>query len=134
MQEKKNIEETKNEVKKLMKLIEDKEKKERRNKIVIRGLRKDRMDIKNMGTDFLEKEFGVGDKIKQVMREGKEGKEVIIIELEDWQTKEKIMREKSKLTRNTTFVSDADLVHFYICCRSRKSKRHLFFLSAKANI
>ena len=52
----------------------------------------------------MEKEFGVGDKIKQVMREGKEGKEVIIIELEDWQTKEKIMREKSKLRGRNIFI------------------------------
>lgn len=35
--------------------------------------------------------------MKSVQTAGKEGREVTIIELEDWDTKEKIIREKKKL-------------------------------------
>lgn len=104
LQERKTIEETKNEVKKLKGIIEGKEKKERKNNIVIRGLRKDRKDIIELGTDFLEKEFGARERIKHIKTEGKEGREVVIVEMEDWQAKEKIMKEKNKLRGRNIFI------------------------------
>lgn len=87
----------------LKRIIEDKEKKERKNNIVIRGLRKGKEDVKEVGTEFLE-EFGAGGKIKYIKMEGKEGKEVAIVGIEDWQAKEKIMKEKSKLRGRNIFI------------------------------
>lgn len=87
----------------LKRIIEDKEKKERKNNIVIRGLRKGKEDVKEVGTEFLE-EFGAGGKIKYMKMEGKEGREVVIVGIEDWQAKEKIMKEKSKLRGRNIFV------------------------------
>lgn len=87
----------------LKRIIEDKEKKERKNNIVIRGLRKGKEDVKEVGTEFLE-EFGAGSKIKYIKMEGKEGKEVAIVGTEDWQAKEKIMKEKSKLRGRNIFI------------------------------
>lgn len=78
----------------MKRIIEDKERKDRKKNIVIRGLRNEKEEAKEVGKEFLEKEFGAGGKIKT---EGKEKREVIIVEMEDWQAKEKIMKEKSKL-------------------------------------
>lgn len=103
-QEKKTAEETKNEVKKLKRIIEDKERKDRKNNIVIRGLRNEKEEAKKVGKEFLEKEFGAGSKIKYIKTEGKEKREVIIVEMEDWQTKEKIMKEKSKLRGRNIYI------------------------------
>lgn len=103
-QEKKTAEKTKNEVKKLKRIIEDKERKDRKNNIVIRGLRNEKEEAKKVGKEFLEKEFGAGGKIKYIKTEGKEKREVIIVEMENWQTKEKIMKEKSKLRGRNIFI------------------------------
>lgn len=102
-QEKKTAEETKK-VKKLKRIIEDKERKDRKNNIVIRGLRNEKKETKEVGKQFLEKEFGAGGKIKYIKTEGKEKRDVIIVEMEDWQAKEKIMKEKSKLRGRNIFI------------------------------
>lgn len=55
------------EVRKLRRIIEEKEKKERRNKIVIRRLNTDRLrSIKDMTREFLEQEFEIKEKIKSI--------------------------------------------------------------------
>lgn len=70
-QEKKTAEETKNEVKKLKRIIEDKERKDRKNNIVIRGLRNEKEEAKKVEKEFLEKEFGAGGKIKYIKKKEK---------------------------------------------------------------
>lgn len=47
---------------------------------------------------FLEKEFGAKESIKELQLIRREnGRGVVIIEMEKWEEKEKIMKEKSKL-------------------------------------
>lgn len=107
-QESKIVEETKKEVKKLKRIIEDKERKERKNNIVIRGLKNEKGEVKELGKEFLEKEFGMREKIKHIRTEGKEKREVLIVEMEDWQAKENIMMAKSRLKGRNIFI-DHDL-------------------------
>lgn len=84
-------------IKSLKRVIEEKEKKKRKNKIVIRELNINARvgNIKEAARIFLEQEFKVRENMKSVQTAGKEGREVTIIELED--TKKKIIREKKKL-------------------------------------
>lgn len=71
---------------------------------MIRGLRNEKKEAKEVGKEFLEKELELGGKIKYIKIEGKEKREVIIVEMEDWQAKEKIMKEKSKLSGRNIFI------------------------------
>lgn len=72
------------------------EKKERRNKFVIRGLQKEEnVSLKEIADVFLEKKFGVKDEVKKMQISGRVGKEVIIVEMNFWESKENIMKEKS---------------------------------------
>lgn len=107
-QESKIAEETKKEVRKLKRIIEDKERKERKNNIVIRGLKNEKGDARETGKEFLEKEFRMRGKIKHIRTEGKEKREVLIVEMEDWQAKENIMTAKSRLRGRNIFI-DHDL-------------------------
>jgi len=104
----KAAEETKKEVKKLKKILEDKERKERKNNIVIKGLKNVWKDPREVAKEFLGNEFRVNKNIKNIRKAGKEGKEVLIIEFEEWQEKEIIMKEKSKLKGRDIYI-DHDL-------------------------
>lgn len=61
------------------------EEKKREDKIVIKGLNTDTRsrNIKNIAREFLEQEFEVKEKVKSIQTAGIEGREVVIIELED---------------------------------------------------
>lgn len=98
------MEESEKEVQKLKRMIENKERRERKNNIVIRGLWNEKKDVRSVGIDFIEKEFEAGDKVKHIRTVGKESREVIIVEMEDWQSKERIMKEKSKLRGRNIFI------------------------------
>lgn len=103
-----NVEQIRKEVMKLKKIMEEKERMERKNKIVIRGLKSEKKEVKEVGIDFLQKEFNAGNKVKNARKTGKELRAVIIIELENWQDKENIMKMKSKLRGRHIFI-DHDL-------------------------
>lgn len=90
-----NIMETREEVRKMKKAMEDRERKERRNNLIIKGLNKGKKNIYETTREFLEKEFGItGVKRIQV---GKEERELIIVEMNSWEEKEGIMKLKKKL-------------------------------------
>lgn len=102
--EPKILEETRGEVRRLKSAMEEIEKKERRNNLVIRGLKKEKKSIKETAMEFLEKEFGAKEGVKRMHAVGKEGKEVIIIEMKSWEQKEEIMREKKKLGSRRIYI------------------------------
>lgn len=90
-----NIMETREEVRKMKKAIEDRKRKERRNNLIIKGLNKGKKNIYETTREFLEKKFGItGVKRIQV---GKEERELIIVEMNSWEEKEGIMKLKRKL-------------------------------------
>ncbi|XP_071579271.1 uncharacterized protein [Temnothorax nylanderi] len=107
-------------VRRLKRIIEEKEKRERRNKIVIRGLNTNTKtrSIKDVAREFLEHEFKVKEEVKSVQTVGMEGREVVIIELEDWEIKEKIMKEKKKL-------KDKSVGRIYIDHNMTKTEREV---------
>ncbi|XP_024876780.1 uncharacterized protein PF11_0207-like [Temnothorax curvispinosus] len=97
------------EVRRLKRIMDEREKKERRNNITIRGLRKGKSSLKEEAKEFLGKEFGIiKENVKGVQVVGREGKEIIIVEMEDGEGKETIMKRKSKLFGGNIFI-DHDL-------------------------
>lgn len=94
------------EVRRLKRTIEVNERKGRKNNIVIRGLgTTDKAgNIKDVARKWLEQKFEIKDKIKLVHTAGFEGKEITIVELDEWKTKEKIMKEKSKLRGEKIYI------------------------------
>lgn len=93
------------EVRKLKRIMEEKEKKERKNKMIIKGLNPGKSGLKEEAKALLKKEFGANDSIKDVQVIGKEWeREVIIVEMEKWEEKEKIMKKKSKLYGRNIFI------------------------------
>jgi hypothetical protein len=81
------------------------EKKERKNKLVIKGLHKEgSMNIKEAANIFLEKEFGVKEEVKRIQISGRQDKEVVIVEMDCWESKEKIMKEKKKLGSRKIYI------------------------------
>lgn len=75
------------------------EEKKRGDKIVIKGLNTDTRsrNIKDVAREFLEQEFEVKEKVKSIQTAGIKGREVVIIQLENQEIKEKIMKEKKNL-------------------------------------
>ena len=94
------------ELRRLKKTIEENERKGRKNNIVIRGLSTNAKagNIKDSARKWLEQKFGIKDKVKYVKTTGFEGKEIIIVEMDEWKTKEKIMKEKSKLRGENIYI------------------------------
>lgn len=74
---------------------------------MIRGLKNEKKDAMETGKEFVEKEFGMGGKIKHIRTEGKK-REVLIVKMENWQAKENIMIVKSRLRGRNIFI-DHDL-------------------------
>src|SRR5580765_2951986 len=100
--------ETRAKIRKLKKAMEDRERKERRNNLIIKGLEKEKKNIYETTREFLKKEFGVTDGVKRLQAVGKEGKEMIIVEMNSWEEKEEIMKEKKKLGSRRVYI-DHDL-------------------------
>ncbi|CAL1671879.1 unnamed protein product [Lasius platythorax] len=103
-----NIMETREEVRKIKKAMEDREKKERRNNLIIKGLKKEKKNIYETTREFLEKKFGVIEGVKRIQAVGKEGREMIIVEMNSWEEKEGIMKVKKKLGSRRVYI-DHDL-------------------------
>ncbi|XP_011688394.1 PREDICTED: uncharacterized protein PF11_0207-like [Wasmannia auropunctata] len=126
-QQTKEMEVTRAEVRQLKKVIEEKERKERKNNLVIRGLKRGEGDWRETAKDFLAKEFGVKEGVKRIQIVGKEGREAIIVEMSGWELKEEIMKEKKKLGNRRIYI-DHDLtpeerqVQWKIRERAKKEK------------
>lgn len=56
----------------------------------------------------MSKEFGVGEKIRNMIIIGRERREQTVVEMEDWEAKQLIIREKKKLGEKKVFI-DHDL-------------------------
>ncbi|CAL1680915.1 unnamed protein product [Lasius platythorax] len=102
-----NIMETREEVKKIKKAMEDRERKERRNNLIITELKKEKKNIYETTREFLE-EFGVIEGVKRIQAVGKEGREMIIVEMSSREEKEGIMKVKKKLGSRRVYI-DHDL-------------------------
>jgi len=63
----------------MKKVIEERERNERRNDIVIRGLKKENMCMKKVAEEFLEQQFGVEEKIKKSYVVGKGEKVAVVV-------------------------------------------------------
>jgi len=115
-----SINEIGEEVRKLKRIMEEKEKKERKNKVIIRGLNPGKTGLKEEAKAFLEKDFGAKESIKEIQVIGREsGRGVVMVEMEKWEEKEKIMKEKSKLYGRNIFI-DHDMIK-----EERKVQRRL---------
>jgi len=91
-------EETKKEIKKLKRLMGDRERRERKNNLVIKGLKgKGKKNLIESAQKFLEEEFEVKEGVKEVQIAGGEGREVVIIRMDSWERKGKIIRRKKSL-------------------------------------
>lgn len=80
---------------------------EKKNNIVVKGLKGTENELKMETGKMLEEKFGVKIDTKDVWVSGRE-KKVAVIKLKQWEVKEKIMRNKNKLA-NTEIYIDHDL-------------------------
>lgn len=103
--ESKEKEEIRKEMREIKKVIEERE---RRNNLAIRDLKKENRSMKEVAEEFLEKKFGIGKKIKKSYVVGRREREAIIVEMDQWKTKEKVMKEKKKLGIRRIFI-DSDV-------------------------
>jgi len=81
-EEEEKREETEKEIRKWKRLMEDRERRNKKNNLVIKGLRGKR--TKNLiegAQKFLEEEFDIKEGVKEVPTAGREGREVIIIRI-----------------------------------------------------
>lgn len=100
--------EIKKELMEIKRRLQEKEKRDRRNNIVIKGLENKEKSIEKMAREFLEKEFGIKKGVGKIDTVGKGKRELAVMELKDWETKQKIMREKGKLGERKIYI-DHDL-------------------------
>lgn len=96
--------ETKKELMEIKRRLQEKEKQERRNNIVIKGLEKKEKSLEEIARAFLEKEFGIKEGIGKIDILGKSRREIVVVELKDWETKQRIMSAKSKLGERKIYI------------------------------
>jgi len=89
--------------------MEDRERRERKNNLVIKGLKgRGKKNLIESAQKFLEEEFEVKGGVKEVQIAGREGREVIIIQMDNWERKKEIMRKKKKFGSRKIYI-DNDL-------------------------
>lgn len=91
----------------IWKALEEKEKKERKNNVVINGVREDKLKTKMEVEEFLREELDVNVTILQTFKAGRE-KNVTVIKLASWEDKLQILKNKKKLGKKRIFI-DNDL-------------------------
>jgi len=102
-------EEAKIEINKLKRKMEDRERRERKHNLVIKGLKgKGKKNLIQNAQKFLKEEFEVKEGMKEMQIAGGEGREVVIIRMDSWERKEEIMRRKKKLGSRQIYI-DNDL-------------------------
>ncbi|XP_017889191.1 golgin subfamily A member 6-like protein 22 [Ceratina calcarata] len=107
-QEEKEMERTKeawNEVKRIHRKLEERERREKKNKIVIRGLEVPKREAKEKTRQFLTEEFGVKEGIVGIeIIGGGEIAKVSIVEMENWEAKQEVMKKKGKLRGKRIYI------------------------------
>lgn len=88
--------------------LDEREKQERRNNIIIRWMEKEEKNLREMIKTFLEKDFKLTVGVEEINILGGGGKEIALVKLKDWEEKSKLMKEKGKLGRRKIFI-DHDL-------------------------
>lgn len=63
---------------------QERDKQKRKNQIIIRGLKKESKNMRDILSSFLEREFDGKNKIKKVEILGKEKTEIAIVEVRNW--------------------------------------------------
>jgi len=90
-------------------MMEDRDRRDRKNNLVIKGLKgKGKKNLVESAQKFLEKKFKMKEGVKEVQIAGREGREVIIIQMNNWERKKEIMRRKKKLGSREIYI-DNDL-------------------------
>ncbi|XP_033221981.1 golgin subfamily A member 6-like protein 22 [Belonocnema kinseyi] len=90
----------------LEKKLEKWEKRERKNNIVVRGLQRENSAIERARL-FLEENIKVDGRIKEAYEIGREeNNKVLVIKLETWEMKRKILERKPNLKGTSIFVDD----------------------------
>lgn len=104
--------EEKNELKKeieIMKIkLENQEKKERKNNIIIKGKNFPKENKKQEIKEFVKKELGVKVEIEEAYKVGREEMNVTVVKLENFEQKIEILKNKYKLGRREIYI-DCDL-------------------------
>lgn len=96
--------ETKKELMEIKRRLQEKEKQERRNNIVIKGLEKKEKSLEEIARAFLEKEFGIKEEVGKIDILEKSRREIAVVELKDWEIKQRIMSVKSKLGERKIYI------------------------------
>ncbi|KAK1120219.1 hypothetical protein K0M31_012586 [Melipona bicolor] len=89
--------------------LKEQERKERKNKIVIRGLKVRNSEAKRKVEEFMEEKFGIKGGVCTVETRGRgEVSNLIIVEMKVWETKQTVMQKKRKLGRKSIFRPRSD--------------------------
>lgn len=116
------------EIRKMRMEINRKEKRERKNNLIIRGIHhNEREDKEEKMRSFIEKEFKMGREVEKVETVKTGRGEILIIKMKNWEAKRKVMEEKGKLReRSEKIYIDDDLTQeerrVQRCIRERGNK------------
>lgn len=92
------------EVRKIKKKIVEQEKKERKNNIIIKGLRTGKENVREKVETFLKEELEVTGGIKKTELRGTQNSNVALVELENWEKKQEVMSKKSRLDTKRIYI------------------------------
>lgn len=90
------------EIDKFRRMIFDKEKKERRDNVVIKGVNTEEKDLKKWISEFIKEKMEIEVEIVSCRKSGK----VLVTKLKDWQMKSKEMENKIKLKGGRIFIEN----------------------------
>lgn len=110
--------------------MEQWERKERKNNIIVNGLKISGMDPKKKIEELVEKELGIKVEIKEAYRLGKdEKKSMFLAKIGSWEEKEQIMRAKKNLAKPGKKKEDMVYINDDLTVRERNIQKEI---SAKA--
>lgn len=98
-------EEKSEEVEAMRRLIEKQERRDRKNNVVVRGLRVNKEGTKEQIERFFREEMDAKSEVVWAKEVGSQWKEVIIAGLRNWEEKQEVMRNKYKLRGSKVFVN-----------------------------
>lgn len=102
--EKKYLKKTRKKIELVKKKLEESERQTRKNRIVIKDLKKGKGNFIDTVKEFLKKKFGVTEIIKDIEVLGREGRETAVVDLKDWKAKQEIMGKKNKLNGRKIYI------------------------------
>lgn len=98
----------KEEIEKIKKTLVAREKRERRNNIIIRGIRFDGEGKSRQVEDFIEKELNVKVRIEWAAKLGGENSTTTVAKVQSWEGKREVMKLKNRLGDRKVYI-DNDL-------------------------